>query len=202
MKFVLMLLLLVSCATVKSPSEIAIDVLAPIEVVAEKEPVEIKEATKVQVVSLTGFNATQEARFRKILSNVEKVINSERFKKEVLDHTYQDKKQFVDTTDSNEQVLTKILSKTWAIEYRLEMLSRFSSTVGYTYPNVTWIVLNARKYPLMSDADVANNIIHEYGGHKLGRYGHAQKWNAARDYSTPYGLGNIGEKVYVEMFGK
>lgn len=215
MKLVLLLLLLTSCATkvadpVKEANDTAVVVLAPVEVVSPK-PVEIsnpkeqpaEHTVKVGIVSLTGFTKAQETRFKKIASNIQIMINTQEFKDLILNFKYNGKKQFISTTDSNEVVLQKVLSKDWQLEYRLERIAKkpfVALTVGYTYPTVTWIVINSIIFDSYDDADIADNIMHEYGGHKLGRYDHAQSWSESRDYSVPYGIGYGGEKLYRKMF--
>lgn len=208
----LLMFILTSCSfgpIDKSPVEvaapIAIEVMTPAPVPSvPAEPVKVEEwIVKLKIVSLTGFNEAQSARFLKICSNVQSIINSKEFKDEVLNHSYLGKKQFISTTDSNEKVLQKILSKDWLIEYRLEYIAKkpfVALTVGYTLPSVSWIVINSKIFNTMGDEEIAANITHEYGGHKLGRYDHDQKWNKARDYSTPYGLGSIMEKLYLKKF--
>lgn len=198
---ILLLFILSSCSfgpikPVEEPPVFALDVMQPVIVPS----VVNLNTVKINVVSLTGFNTTQAERFKKIVKNCEVVINSKEYASGVLLFSYQDKQKFIDTTDSNEVILKKILSKDWELEYKLERLSAFSKSIGYTYPTVKWIALNSRKYPSLSDGDVCANIVHEYGGHKFGRYGHAMKWSEARDYSVPYGLGYLAEKVYVNMF--
>ena len=198
----LLLLLLTACAstppsTIKEADQLAVETLKLIEVTALSE-----KKVAVIVSSLTGFDEKSAARFKKIAANVEVILNSPEYKEAILNHTWKGKKQFVSTTDSNETVYKKITSADWKLEYRLERLSRFSKVIGYTYPNVSWIVINSRKFPFLSDADIACNIAHEYGGHKLGRYNHDMNWSEARDYSTPYGIGYTLEKIYVEKFGQ
>lgn len=195
----------------KSPEEIAspeaIEILKPEEPVvtveSPKPDTTEEHIVKINIVSLKGFNSKQEERFKKILINAQAVINSQEFKEGVLNFTYNSKKQFISTTDSNEVVLQKILSKDWTIEYRLEYIAKkpfVALTVGYTYPSVSWIVINSKIFDTYEDADIAGNVFHEYGGHKLGRYGHAQRWSESRDYSAPYGIGYVGEKIYRKMF--
>lgn len=206
-----MLLFVTSCSTYQIPKTIdEIPDLPVGEVIEATKPVEEpkpevvlpeKKITKVLIKSLQGFSPEQEARFRKIVANVELVLNSEEYHQAILNHSWQGKKQFVDTTDTNEQVWEKLHSKDWELEYRLERLAFYSKVIGYTYPSVTWIAFNSRKWHVLSDAEIADNIFHEYGGHKLGRYGHAMKWNEARDYSAPYGIGYVAEKIYKQKFG-
>jgi hypothetical protein len=164
--------------------------LPPIEVTAPKDGV------RIVLKSLTGFSPAQAARFERIALQTEKVINSPEFKAAVLGWYHKGKRQFFDTEDSNEKVLENILSADWSLEYRLEFMRPFSSVIGYTYPDVTWIVLNARKYGVLGDGAIAGNICHEAGAHKLGRYVHSYNATPDRPYSVPYGLGWICEDLY------
>jgi len=162
----------------------------------ETLPSRTERLIKVHVKSLQGFNGEQELRFRHIAASVEKIVNLKLFEEMVKAHSYQGKNYFVDSTDTPAQVFEKITSTDWVLEYRLEALNPFSSVIGYTLPTVTWIAFNSRKWYSLSDADIAANICHEFGAHKLGRYNHSAKWNKARDYSVPYAIGTICSKLY------
>lgn len=161
----------------------------------ETLPARTDRLIKLEVISLKGFEGDKELRFRNIVANTQKVVNLKAFEERVKFHTFNGKNYFVDTTDTPVQVYEKVTSEDWKLEYRLEWISA-SSTIGYTYPSVKWIALNSRKWYQLDDAEISANICHEYGGHKFGRYNHAQKWARSRDYSTPYGLGTICEELY------
>lgn len=197
-----------SCLTYKIPTTVDeipdIELPPPTEIAKpEVEPAPIVVPTiktvGLHIVSLTGFTKAQEDKFKKIIANCEIILNSNEFKQAILDFTYNGKKQFVSTTDSNEQVLEKLLSKDWPLEYRLEYRI-YGKTIGYTLPSVTWIVIYTKFFNILSDAEIAGNIFHELGGHKVGRYGHDMKWSKPRDYSAPYGIGYVSEKIYHKMF--
>jgi hypothetical protein len=160
----------------------------------EELPARSERLVEIEVKSLKGFNGEQELRFRHIVVNLKNVVNLKAFEEKIKGHSYLGKNIFVDTTDTPEQVFLKVTSQSWPLEYRLESMR--SSTVGYTLPKVSWIALNSGKWYSLSDADIAANIAHEYAGHKLGRYSHSQKWNRARDFSTPYALGTIVRDLY------
>lgn len=182
------LLLCPSCA-VKAPSK---DVKPQVEI--ETPPIKIDDYVKIEIKSLEGFSESQELRMRKIIANTEKVINSTEFHKEVLNWYHNKKLQFFDTKDSNEQVLEKILSKDWVLEYRLEKMK--SNVVGYTYPSVEWIAFNKSLFDKKKESEISQNICHEYGGHKLGRYSHSYNSTKNRPYSVPYGIGFLCKKYY------
>lgn len=150
---------------------------------------------RVQVLSLKGFSGEQELRFRHIAAGVERVINLKSFEEMVKAHSYQGKNYFVDTQDTPAQVFAKITSKDWLLEYRIERM-RSNRVIGYTLPSVPWIAFNSKFWYKLDDSEIAANICHEYGGHKFGRYNHSMKWNKARDYSAPYGLGTICKTLY------
>ena len=194
----LLAFLFFSCAQLpvpveKSP-EVAVEVLRPIEVEAPKfRKVKVIIATLEDKTGKRAFSEKRAERFKLIASRVEEIINSEEFEKGVKEFTFNGKKSFVDTTHSNDKVFETITKNDWTLHYRLESLR--SSTVGYTYPNVEWIAINSKKFDAMDDAEIAANIVHEYGGHKLG-YAHAQKWSKPRDYSVPYGIGKLTQSLY------
>jgi hypothetical protein len=167
----------------------------PIPTTPETLPARTERLIKIQVMSLKDFNGEQDLRFRHIVAGVEKVVNLKGFEEMVKAHTYKGKSLFVDTSDSPSQVFEKITSKDWLLEYRIERLTS-NKTIGYTLPSVTWIAFNSKFWYKLEDAEIAANICHEYGGHKFGRYSHSMKWNEARDYSAPYGLGTICKNLY------
>jgi hypothetical protein len=174
----------------KVPVVVAPEVIVPSKV--EGMPVQIL------ILSLKGFNGVQEMRFRAVSANTEVIINSAEFKDKIIGWKYSNKSQFVSTSDSPAQVYQKIMSKHWALDYKLESLR--SSTVGYTYPDVNWIAINSNKWNKFEDADISGNICHEYGGHKLGRYDHTSSYNSARPYSAPYGIGDTCRELYRKKF--
>lgn len=193
----LLLLFLFSCATYapqtdQNKVDKVSEIVQPIEVTSNK--------VKIEFVELKWFDAIQKERMIKIAKNLEVVINSDQFKQELLNVEWNNKKQMVSTSDTNEQVYNKITSADWKLTYKLVKLRYGSSVIGYTLPNVEWIALNSRKYYYLTDADLAANMAHEYGGHKFGKYDHDMKWSKSRDYSAPYAIGSVVEKIYNQMF--
>lgn len=146
---------------------------------------------EIKILKLTGYSPKQEVRYRKVIFRVEEVINSEIFKAKVLGFQHKGKAHFFDTPDSNQTVLTKILSKHWPLDSRLEYMRKGTSTIGYTYSSVQWLALNARKFDYLSDKELASNLIHELGSHKVGGYQHSKYNDSNRPFSAPYGLGSI-----------
>jgi hypothetical protein len=157
-------------------------------------PEDVEIITKISIVSLKGFTSEQAAHFTKVVVTTERVVNSKEFKSMVEGWYHKSQNKFHDTADSPQVVYKKITSNDWKLEYKLEYMR--SSTIGYTYPTVKWIALNKAKFNKLSNADLSQNICHEYGGHKLGRYGHSMKHNADRPFSVPYGIGYICKTLY------
>lgn len=152
---------------------------------------------RILVKSLTNFSPAAAARFRKVVANLETVVNSPEFEAGVKGWYHKGKNEFFDTTDTPAQVFNKITSKDWELEYKMMWLAH-KSTVGYTKPEVSWIALNTRNY--LADEDLAQNICHEYGAHKLGGYVHSYYPTADRPFSGPYGVGYLCGTIYEKMF--
>lgn len=149
-------------------------------------------------VSLTNFNETQEAKMQEALKRLKLVINSVEFKERVLNHTYSGEKTFVENNGlSNEEIYYKIMDGAedllpevdQEMDLDITMYYKYSSTVGYTYPNTTRIWVNSRFFNGYSYGQVAANATHEWT-HKLG-FGHSYYNNSSRPYTVPYGIGSI-----------
>jgi hypothetical protein len=151
---------------------------------------------EVKLVKLSGFSVSEAARFVRIADGVEQVVNSPEFRAMVLDWYHKGEKRFVDTTDTPAEVLAKITSRDWALDYELKSRLWKTSTIGFTKASWTKIVLYRDKFHNLDDAEIARNICHEYGGHKLGRYGHSSRPTPQRPFSAPYGLGFICWKLF------
>lgn len=150
-------------------------------------------------VSLTNFNTTQEEKVLKAIEMIKKMIRTKEFKERVINFTYQGQRRFVDNKGlSNEQIYQILIdgAETLLPEIDHEMdldlelyTSNFTSTVGYTYPNVLRIWMNTKYFNSYSVAQVAGNVFHEWT-HKLG-FDHASSYSKSRDSSVPYGLGYL-----------
>lgn len=155
--------------------------------------------TKITIISLEGFSASQDTRFRRIVKNTEAVINSIAFRTLIEGWYFEGKNQFHMTSDSPKAVYRKIMGSNWELDYRLEWIWK-TSVIGYTRPEVRWIVFNSRKFDSLPDDMIAQNICHEFGGHKLGRYNHEFEPTPERLFSVPYGAGWSCGEIYRELF--
>lgn len=157
-------------------------------------------------VSLTNFNASQEQKVLSAIEWIKKVVRTKEFKDRVYNFTYNGKREFVDNKGlSNERIYQIILDGAETLipevdnEMDLELelyTSNFTSTVGYTYPNVVKIWMNTKYFNNYTVAQVAGNVFHEWT-HKLG-FEHASSYSKSRDYTVPYGLGYL----MVELINK
>ena len=146
---------------------------------------------------LTGFNPSQEEKVLKAIEYIKKIVRSKKFKDRVYNFTYNGQKKFVDNKGlTNEQIYQIVINGAETlipeIDYEMDLdlelyTSNFTSTVGYTYPNVTKIWMNTKYFNSYTPAQVAGNVFHEWT-HKLG-FDHASSYSKSRDYSVPYGLG-------------
>lgn len=158
-------------------------------------------------VNIQFLNTTsaQQEKFDKAIEIIKKVIATEEFRNQVINHTYNGKKTYVDNGGhSNEQIYQMILdgaeklrpAKNNTMDMEVELYYAATSTVGYTYANVTKIWVNTKYFNTNSVQAVAGNLMHEWL-HKLG-FTHASSYSTSRDYSVPYAIGrmmsNIGKQ--------
>jgi hypothetical protein len=150
-----------------------------------------------------NFSAEQEAKVETAIALIKKVIASQEFKNRVINHTYEGKKTYVDSNGlTNIQIYRKILeaaermgvtARNNTMDVELELYFAATTTIGYTYPNVTRIWMNTKYFDKYTPHQVAGNLMHEWV-HKLG-FGHATKWSKSRDYSVPYAIGYLMEQL-------
>lgn len=156
---------------------------------------------KVNFIKLNNFTEIEQAKIHKSAKVVTVILNSKEFKERVVNHTYNGKKHFIDTTLSNEQVYEKVMkgAEMYApaangnMDIGLEMYYQLTTTIGYTTAKSDTIYLNRKYHNKYDEYDEANNIVHEWT-HKLG-FDHAEKWSESRDHSVPYGVGYIVDEL-------
>lgn len=176
---------------------------SPTEAAAEAfAPAAGQETLRVDLVRSTGFSPKSMEKLKLALDTIERVLNSDEFRRAVLDFTYDGKKQFaLDDGLTNEQVYAKIMAarETYspAADYVAQLdLNLYTppwykkwSVVGYTYPNQPAIYMNWYYFNSFTPQEIAGNVTHEWT-HKIGfehDYGHT----ARRPYSVPYAVGDI-----------
>lgn len=154
--------------------------------------------------NVTTYNMTdaQNAKIDAAKKLIKKVVSSEEFKDRVLNFTYNGKKQFVDNNGmTNAEIYQAILdgaetlypAKNNKMDLEIELYYQATSTIGYTYPNVTKIWMNTKYFNNYTPVEVSDNLTHEWL-HKLG-FDHATSYSTSRDYSVPYGIGYLVEEL-------
>lgn len=149
-------------------------------------------------ISFINFKPQEEEKVNKAIDIIKAIIGSKEFKERVLNFEYDGKKQFVDNQGlTNLQIYQKLLDGSEALspetdhemDLELELYFSYRNTVGYTYPEELKIWMNKKFFRVFTPAEVAGNLFHEWT-HKLG-FAHSFRYNKARDYSVPYGLGYL-----------
>jgi hypothetical protein len=150
-----------------------------------------------------NFTSAQEQKVQKAVEIMKKVIATKEFKDRILAYSYNGKQAFVDNLGhTNAQIYQVILdgaekmgntTKNNTLDVELELYYAATTTIGYTYPNVTRIWMNTKYFNGYTPLKVAGNLMHEWL-HKLG-YGHASTWSVSRDHSVPYAVGYLMEEL-------
>jgi hypothetical protein len=153
-------------------------------------------------IQFHNFNAEQEAKVLKAIEIIKKVVASSEFRNKILNFTYNGKKQFVDNKGmTNEQVYQALLDGRedlipevdHQMDLELELYYSWTSTVGYTTPDVLLIHMNTKFFNPYTPSEVAGNVFHEWT-HKLG-FDHASSYSVSRDSSVPYAIGYLIEEL-------
>jgi len=165
-------------------------------------------STKVEIEKISGFGAPALARTQKVVSNIEKVINSEIFMMKVLTHKYKEKVTYFDNQGlTNEQIFFQIMSGAVTLDKTVDYTWKYnlvlkkiwsSSTTSYTTAKIKTIYVGTGYFKIASDAKLAGTLCHEYT-HKAG-FGHSMKLTPDRPFSVPYAWGAICTDVYKIMF--
>lgn len=149
-----------------------------------------------------NFDRDQEDKVHKAIEIIKKVVGSTEFRSRVLNYTYQGQKQFVDNKGmTNAQIYQALLDGREDLkpeidnemDLELELYYSWTSTVGYTTPDVLLIHMNTKFFDPYTPSQVAGNVFHEWT-HKLG-FDHAQNYSVSRDSSVPYAIGYLIEEL-------
>ena len=163
-------------------------------------------STKAQTfdtdVTTYGTSSSQESKLQAAERKIRSVISSESFRSAVINHTYGGRKTFKDNGGySNTQIYQKILdaaeklqpTRNNTMDLGVKMYYENSDTVGFTMTNSKVINMNTKFFNKYSSHQVSRNMMHEWL-HKLG-FKHAVSYSSSRDYSVPYAIGNIMQRL-------
>lgn len=192
-----------ACPTPTDPGETTPTPAEPEDPIPDPDPEVPQEAALFDAsVSLSEFDAKDEAKVMKAIDIIKRVIRSDEFRQRVINFTYKGQKTYVDNDGfTNEQIYQKLLDGAETLkpqidhQMNLELELYYSSrnTVGYTYANVLRIWMNTKYFDPYTPAEVAGNVFHEWT-HKLG-FDHASSYSVSRDSSVPYALGYLMEEL-------
>lgn len=180
---------------------------------SETQPAQLAASTTSQVpkealswnaeIYYVNFSSKDQAKVEEAVALMKKVIASQEFKDAVINHHYKGEKTYVDNNGlSNEEIYQKILdgaevigmtSKNNTLDVELELYQQATTTIGYTYPDTIRIWMNTKYFHKYTAIKVAGNLMHEWM-HKLG-FGHAMKHSRDRDFSVPYAIGYLMDKL-------
>lgn len=145
---------------------------------------------------LSGFDATDEAKYNKAVALVKKVVATEAFRSAVVNHTYGGAKTFVNNNGlTNAQIYQSVLdaaerltpAKNNTLDVGVKLYYEANNVVGYTSPSYAYINVNTKFFDTYAVNSVASNLFHEWL-HKVG-YGHDASATPGRPYSVPYAVG-------------
>ena len=164
-------------------------------------------AVKIKLNKIENFSLTERQKLMRVVSHLEKVINTETFSSLVITHKTKGELRFEDNNgDTNEIVLKKLLDgseilnndidSTWDLSLNLAFILN-PSVLAYTTMNKPDIYISRRYFISSQDATLAGTICHEYS-HKLG-YSHTKKATPTRPLSVPYAVGSICESLYINL---
>ncbi len=149
-------------------------------------------------VAVENATAAMETKIRTAEELIKRVIATDEFRNRVIGYTYNGVKKYVDNGGyTNEQIYQKILDGAETLnkisdnqmDLQIEMYYAGTSTVGYTYANVSKIYANTKFYNNYTPATITGNMTHEWL-HKIG-FSHASSYSVSRDSSVPYAIGYI-----------
>jgi hypothetical protein len=172
---------------------------------AEKGEEKEKEASLTLFdvsLKLYDFKEEQEEKVLKAADLIRKIIVSEEFRKGILNHTYQGKKEFADNLGlTNEEIYQKIMEGSEELrpgidgkmDIELQVYYEDTRTVGYTRPSVFRIWMNSKYLDRNGPAEVTTNMMHEWL-HKLG-FKHDIQHSDRRMNTVPYAVGYLMERL-------
>jgi hypothetical protein len=159
------------------------------------------------LVKGVNFDSLERVKVEKAAELVKRIIMSQEFKDEVVNHIYDGQKAFVDNSGlTNLQIYDRIIiaaerlspEKNFRLDVEIELYYEESSTIGYTYPSTPRIWMNRKFFTRYSPSQIAGNLTHEWL-HKLG-FVHAVSDTDSRAFSVPYAVGYIVRRLTAELY--
>lgn len=174
------------------------DSLSSLEEISETGNVPTAASNFQVNVSFKDFDSYQKEKVLRAIELIKSVVATTDFRDRILKKTYNGVFAFFDNDGlSNKEIYRKILlaqeelsqsGANNAMDLELILYEDSSTTtIGYTYPNVSTIWINAKYLNSFQASDVADNLFHEWL-HKLG-FKHDTVYRTSRQHSVPYAIG-------------
>jgi hypothetical protein len=166
---------------------------------------------KVNIATAKGFSPQELKKVHDAQYVLNKILNNERFREQVLRFTtdglfrFHYRKSFlgnwIDTPYSNRQVYEMVTqnsgdntSEIKQIDLNLEMLPGGDvEQLGYTNPDTHLIYTYRNWFNNLNLAGYTSHLVHEWC-HQLG-FNHANKPTEKNEYSVPFAVGKITENI-------
>lgn len=157
----------------------------------------MKKQLSIKVHHTNNFTDEQLKKYIEAVRLTEIVLNSERFKKKLLELKFTSNKGM-----SNQEIYDLMMTGAETLEpvedneadVFITMYYKGNSVVGYTYPSTreTWV--NSKFFNMYNHAEIGCNLVHEWF-HKLG-FDHR---SASEHTSVPYAIGYLVEDCIEEL---
>lgn len=147
---------------------------------------------------LQNFNYEEMEKVMAAADLIRAVVASPEFRDEVINHTFNGVKMFVDNQGLSNQAIYQIIlegaerlkpDRNNSMDVKLQLYYEDTNIIGYTYVTSEYIWLNRKYFSYYTPAQVSGNLFHEWL-HKLG-FMHSYEYTEERKYSVPYAIGYI-----------
>ena len=178
------------------------------ELSGEIKHINFKSSQGLKIAITTrNFSDIDLEKLQEAILILERVINGEELKNEILNFEYKGSQSFHQNNGrSNKEIFNLLMTgaellkpdQDHTMDFDLTLYRSFnpwSKVKGYTKPDTLRIWLNSRFYRKSSwtSIDIAANLAHEWI-HKMG-FDHDYYYNDDRPFSVPYAIGNLISEV-------
>ena len=178
----------------------------------------MEEKLKIDLHEIVNIKEKYRAAFVELMEDLKEVVNSDRFKKEVINYFWNNNgiiqpTYWMSDSKSNKEVYEMFMSgatkldpnKDGDIDLYLALYYSYKGVIGYTKPSSSlniWVntkFFYSRLKTRKGNSQIIANIVHEYC-HLLG-FKHEFFRCKKREHSVPYAVGRIAGNIAYEMLG-
>ncbi|MDY0905209.1 hypothetical protein [Pedobacter sp. CFBP9032] len=168
--------------------------------------------TSIKLQQVSNYLDSRLNKLTKVIAFMEEVINSEKFKEQILGFQHNGENTFfyrkniwgnyIDHVYKNSEVYEMVIMakeeygnvQNNVIDLYLELINGSDgSVIGFGRPEEKEVYTYSKMFDIMTIPELVNHYVHEWT-HKIG-FDHSYSRNAKRNYSVPYAVGNIAESV-------